>query len=177
MKFTKGIHSSDLYHLNVGVPLVIGLVLLVVNLEFFALRFLENVALILDFYVYASFIFLAVVFLSSKKNEENKRIVNISFYDTFVYNSLLVFIFLLSNFTFSKPIFEQQIEINRSYESNVKEFKVPFEYFEIYKLDGYEYDEYFNEGYDINVRIDKSFFGYTFIKERKFIKVNRMNLN
>ena len=170
MRFTKDIHNSDLYHLNVGVPLVIGLVLLVVNLEFFALRFLENVGLVLDFYVYATFIFLIVVFLSSKKTKDKKRIVNISFYDTFVYNSLLVFIFLLANFTISKPIFEQQIVCDRTYKANLVEAQIPTEYLNIYKLDLYEYDKYFNVGYDINVRIDKSFFGYKFIKERKFIE-------
>lgn len=171
MKFAKDLHNSDLFHLNIGLPLVLGLILMVANVEFFAIRFLENVRLVLDFYVYATFLFLLAVFVLSKKNKKGKRIVKISFYDTFVYNSLLVLIFLLSNYTFSKPIFEQRISCNRTYEANVKEAEIPSEFLSVFKLDLYEYDKYFNEGYDINVRIDKSFLGYKFIKKRKFIEL------
>lgn len=163
-------HSNDAFHLNVGVPIVLGMVLFLINIEFFAIRFLEDISKMVPIYMYATFLFLAVVYFSSKKNEANKRIVLISFYDTLVYNSILVLIFLLINFNFSESIFKQQFPVGYGYDYLVSEKQVPLEYRPIFKLDHYEQEEYYSQGYDIYVQIDKSIFGYIFIKKRTFIE-------
>lgn len=169
----KFFHSNDAYHLNIGVPIVLGMILFLINIEFFALRFLENISNIFSIYMYATFLFLTVVYFSSKKNKENKRIVLISLYDTLVYNSILVLIFLLINFNFSESIFKQQLPVGYGYDYLYTEKNIPDEYRPIFKLDHDEYEEYYGKGYDIYVQIDKSVFGYVFIKRRTFIETSR----
>lgn len=167
----KHINETQAFHLNFGIPIVIGIALLIINLEFFALVFLEKMSDMMTIYMYSTFIVLALIFFLAKKNKEGVRKINLSFYDFLVHNSALVLIFLLINYNFSKPVLEKKIAYDKYYSYDLLKNEVPPKYLKLFETDLIESREYFNTHY-IYVRVDKSIFGYDFIKEREFIRNN-----
>lgn len=166
----RHLHENDAYHLNFGVPLVLGLVLFLINIEFFAIRFLEKMNEIVTIYMYITFIVLGLVFLTSKRDKKGVRKVMVSFYDLTVHNSAMVLIFLLINYSFSEPIFNKTLEYNLNYDYALNNADIPPNYLKIFEPDFEEVRIYYNKGYHIEVQVDKSIFGYQFIKTRRFVE-------
>lgn len=169
MASKRDLNDNDAYHLNFGVPLVIGLILFLINMEFYVIVFLEKLSSIVTIYMYVSFTILAAIFLLSKKNNEGVRQVLVSFYDMAVHNSALVLIFLLVNYSFSEPVLERTIEYNINYKHALSKADISEKHLKVFEPRYDEISDYYNKGYNIEVRIDKSIFGYEFIKQRDFV--------
>lgn len=170
----RGLNDNDAYHLNFGVPLVLGLILFLINIEFFAIRYVEKLSEIVTIYMYITFIILAVLFILGKKNKEGVRLMKISFYDLAVHNSALVLTFLLLNFSFSEPILERTLEYNINYEHHLIQAKVPPKYLKVFEPSFEERVTYYNKGYHLVVEVNEGIFGYELIKVRKFVENRKL---
>lgn len=164
-------HELDAMHLNFGVPLVISLVLLLVNLEFFYLVFVEDFFKLFKLYFYISFSMLVLRLLLTKKQKAKKKILKLSIYEFGVLNSLLITLFLIVNLNFSEKYYTKNIAVNSLLVNELKTLISEPRYLKVFEISTQEYDKYFNKGYTINVQINKSYFGYKFIESRTFQKI------
>lgn len=160
--------QNDTYNSNIGAPLVILIVLFIVNIEVFAINYLEPLIELFKMYLFFVFAVISVDYFKQKFQLKKAFTLKINAYKNAVLPFLLVFVFLISNFFASNTIFETNMKCNKHYYKNLKTFYIPFSFYKFYEIDMEEKRKYFRSNYIMNVKINQSVFGYVFLKDREF---------
>lgn len=160
--------ENDIYHLNVGVPLLIGFFIALINIEFFAIKFLEPLHHFFYIYLIFSVLFLVFKYLKAKWNKS--KTIHLSLYDFSVFNSILVFLFLYLNISISQTVFQFSIPYDYDFRYQLNNAAIPNEYRYLFEPSESDYENYFNQNYVLNVEINRSLFNYTFIEKKAFEK-------
>ena len=162
--------EDDLLNLNITLPIILIIILLIANLEYFAIVYIESISELIKIYLFFSFLVLFIDLIRVKIYK--KSLINLNIYKVGVLSSLLVLVFIVSNSFYSETIFETQIRYNKDYEVNLRKYIIPREFEFLYKIKHHEEKEFLYKNKLLDIKVGETLFKYKIIKKREFITYN-----